>query len=237
MKNIFATLILSVTILCSCSQQNSTGTKTEADVPSSIVKSDTGDFKGLCTNDKFFICSSENVPIIVRDKTNKLDSVYRYLLPDFYNGQAVYLEVKGIRLHAEIDTLIINNIYTAEQKNYYNTCIPYDYFCKGNEPFWQIQISEKENLIDFYDPMIPMFYHFAFSKPEIKNSIITYNSENKSDKIEIVITSEKCNDGMSEVEYNFKSEVILNGKTFSGCAIKFGEGEKIRKSLDQQSGK
>ncbi|MGZ4048193.1 MAG: hypothetical protein ACXVNN_02455, partial [Bacteroidia bacterium] len=89
--------------------------------------------------------------------------------------------------------------------------------CFGTEPFWQIQISEKENLIDFYDPMEQKTTHFIYSKPEIKDGITTYTSSDKKDRISIAIKKEKCN-GAIDPQYDYSVLVTLNDKKYNGCA-------------------
>lgn len=158
----------------------------------------------------------------------KLDSLYNKILPSPYPNQTVFMNFKGIVDSFPTNTgfpASITKLISMEFKNAFNSGIPYDYWCMGNEPFWQIQISEKENLIDFYDPMIPKFYHFIFSKAEINGVATIYNAEDKANnnKIKITITKENCSDGMSERRYNYSSEVVLNGKTYKGCAIAYGD--------------
>lgn len=101
----------------------------------------------------------------------------------------------------------------------------YEYTCIGTEPFYQIKISEKENLIDFYNPMGQDTIHFPFSKIEMEDGSITFISEDEkaNNKIRIKIKDEECSDGMSEKHYHHSTEIILNTKTYKGCAIKFGE--------------
>lgn len=96
----------------------------------------------------------------------------------------------------------------------------------GNEPFWQLQISEKENLIDFYDPMEQKTIHFNYAKSQVKNGAVNYFTKNDTNTIEIKIKKEKCSDGMSEKKYNFSVLVKLNKKTYNGCAVAFGEDVK-----------
>ncbi len=158
----------------------------------------------------------------------KLDSLYNNILPGHYPNQTVFLNFEGTADSLPTNTgfrTTLTKLIKMEFKNTKNSVIPYEYWCMGNEPFWQIQISEKENLIDFYDPMIPKFYHFNFSKAEINGGKTIYTSEDKagSGKIKITITNEKCSDGMSEIKYNYKSEAVFNGKTYNGCAVKYGD--------------
>jgi len=158
-----------------------------------------------------------------------LDSAYNRILANPYPNQTVFMNFKGI-----VDSFPTNSgfkvsaitLLSMEMKSAFNPCIPYDYWCIGTEPFWQVQISEKENLIDFYDPMIPKFYHFIFTKAEKNTGTTIFSAEDKANtnKIKITITNEKCSDGMSERNYQYKSEVVLNGKTYNGCAMAFGDG-------------
>lgn len=162
----------------------------------------------------------------------KLDSLYGYLLPNPYPNQTVFMHFTGVEDSFPTNTgfrTSITELISMELKNAFSTGIAYDYWCMGNEPFWQIQISEKENLIDFYDPMIPKFYHFSFSKAEIKGSQKIYTVEDKANrkKIKITISKEKCSDGMSERKYNYKSEVVLNETAYKGCAVEFGEALQL----------
>lgn len=163
----------------------------------------------------------------VEDETNSLDSLYKKILPNAYPYQKIYIKVEGKLLsslsQAEPITLHIKSVLKTELKNYQKNCIPYEYWCMGNEPFWQVQISEKENLIDFYDPMGQKTVHFDFTKSQIKNGYINYSAKNNSNAIEIKIKKETCSDGMSEKKYNFSVSVQLNDKTYKGCAVAFGE--------------
>jgi len=162
----------------------------------------------------------------------KLDSIYHKLLPNPYPNQTVFMHFKGVEESFPTNTgfrTSITELISMEVKNAFNAGIAYDYWCMGNEPFWQIQISEKENLIDFYDPMIPKFYHFSFSKAEIKGNQKIYTAEDKANnnKIKVTIVNEKCSDGMSERSYKNKSEVVLNGTSYRGCAVAFGEALQL----------
>ncbi|MES2140711.1 MAG: hypothetical protein V4511_13465 [Bacteroidota bacterium] len=157
----------------------------------------------------------------------KLDSLYSHLLPAPYPNQTVFMHFKGVADSFPTNTdfrTSITELIVMELKNAFSAGIAYDYWCMGNEPFWQVQISENENLIDFYDPMIPKFYHFVFSKAEIKGNQKVYTAEGSGNKIKITIVNEICSDGMSERIYKNRSEVVLNGKTYKGCAVAYGDG-------------
>ena len=231
MKNIIA-VFLSALVLWSCSQNHS-NLPNYANAADSMPSkgnsvSETVELSGLYAKHHFTSCG-DSLRIVVKGDVKILDSIYSNLLPAAYPTQSVLVKIKGSVSTSEGNrSLVITEILSAEQKNAFNTCTPYDYWCMGNEPFWQIQISEKENLIDFYDPMLPKFYHFDFSKAEINGTETIYTLEDKvsNNKLKITIFKEKCSDGMSDRDYNFKSTAVLNGTIYNGCAIAFGEAPK-----------
>jgi len=236
MKQIFFLLPIISILFFSCNQQkNSSNTI----IQTITIKRDSlpkiEEFEGLYFPSKqgssgmIKVCFGKNhslsYPVV--DETNSLDTLYKKILPNAYPSQTIYIKIKGELIASSSQnapyTLQIKSVLKTEMKNYQNNCIPYEYWCKGNEPFWQVQISEKENLIDFYDPMEQKTVHFDFTKSQIKNGSINYSAKNNSNTIEIKIKKEKCSDGMSEKKYNFSVSVQLNDKTYKGCAVAFGE--------------
>lgn len=187
------------------------------------------EYKGVYYPGQFKNAVNSDLYTFYDSVQKKLDSLYNKILPNPYPNQTVFMSFKGVADSFPTNTgfrISITERISMELKNAFNSAIPYNYWCMGNEPFWQIQISEKENLIDFYDPMIPKTYHFNFSKATIEGNKTVYTTEDKanSNTIKITIINEKCSDGMSERKYNYSSEVVLNGKNYKGCAIAFAEG-------------
>lgn len=238
MKHSFFLLTTISFFLFSCGQpENPSKINTREIGNENEVLSEEKEFAGLyfpsgsATVAMFRLCddSGSTSSYLVEDGTNSLDTLYRKILPTSYPYQSIFIKVIGnIKLKenkTKNPAIVVKKVMVVEQKNYRNNCIPYDYWCMGNEPFWQVQISEKENLIDFFDPMMPRFYHFAFSKAVIKGNTTKYIAEDKEakSKIEITVSKEKCSDGMSEREYNYKSVVVLDGTAYNGCAVSFGD--------------
>jgi len=224
-------LIFLSVILLSCNPREDEHTKESINA----VKNDTVHlmkvFTGLLSigkHEKTFIDCEHPELIHLVENNDSIDSFIKKILPNAYDGESMFLsmeaEVRSCSEKKYSDLLVVKKILNVEQKNYTNTCIPYDFWCKGNEPFWQLQISEKENLIDFYDPMQQLTTHFIYQKPEMKNGTTQYISKdgNSQNNIIVKIKNEKCSDGMSEKEYSYRAEVILNGKKLNGCAIKYG---------------
>lgn len=216
--------LLPIAFLFACSNQQPGNSTNEAgaaavETPSIEVTSEDVEIEGLYANQKITDCANRGV--INVSNTQSLDSAYKALLPDAYNGLTMYAKVKGILTTKGTEKeLTIKQLIQAEQKYFKNSCISYDYWCNGSEPFWSLQISEKENVIDFYDPMVKKYYHFNYSQPETKGKAHTYKVVNGSDNLSITVTEEKCN-GSADMPYSYKAELMLNGKAYHGCAIKF----------------
>lgn len=173
---------------------------------------------------KFINCEQPEL-VYMLDNNRQLDSAMKKILPNAYAGEGIFVqmmaEVNGSpddRVYAGL--LKVKELIKAVQKNSRNTCIPYDYWCTGTEPFWQLQISQKENLIDFYDPMQQKTTHFSYSSPELNGDIAKYISSDKENKISVTIKKEKCN-GATDNQYDYSAEVVLNGKKYAGCASSY----------------
>jgi uncharacterized membrane protein len=188
------------------------------------------DLKGIYENTSrtFRDCGHPELIYKVKDLT-ELNASYKKILPNAYASEAIYLEVNaevsGIDSKIYAGELEIKKINKAEQKNYQNTCIPYEFWGNGTEPFWSLQISKTENLIDYYNPMEQKTIHYLYADPKEETGVIIYNSteeNNPKNKIQISIRKEKCSDGMSDKEYGYRMDVITD-RRLSGCAVKFGE--------------
>lgn len=224
MKKLFF-LLLPALLFAACTSNTATQNAADTSIDSlpEPIKIKVVEIDGLYANNHFLSCEYKN-EITITDETKKIDSLYKTLLPAAYAGQSIYLKIKGtLSTQGTNASLTVTEVLKAEQKNERNTCIPYDYWCMGNEPFWRIQISESEKLIDFYDPMAAKYTHFMYVKPTSQQNSTVYAAETDGNKIKITITNQKCSDGMSERSYSCKAEVLLNGKTYKGCAVKFGE--------------
>lgn len=223
MKKIVLLFIVSA-FLYSCSGNHSdTNSSVIADsVAVTETQSENYELEGLYAP-SFILSCANSEKIVLKSENKKLDSLYKVLLPNAYQGQMIYVKLKGTLFSKNgiANEFMVNEVISAEQKNPRNTCYTYDFWCIGNEPFWSVQVSEKENLIDFFNPMEAKYYHFVYAKSEEKGKSKTYTSENtvEGHKIKVTITSGNCSDGMSEREYIYSSEVVLDGTTYNGCAV------------------
>lgn len=175
-------------------------------------------FQGLYRSHQSNFLDCESGQLFVLKNTSIVDSMYNLILPNAYSDEAIYIEMNASIDPNDSGSIIFSDNLKAEQKNYKNTCIQSDYWCTGFEPFWVIQISKGEDLIDFYNPMEQKTTHFVYAKPEIKNGITTYSSTDGENKITVVIKKEKCN-GAIDKQYDFSVKVQLNDKKYSGCGL------------------
>jgi len=154
------------------------------------------------------------------DESGKLADLSKELMLENKYQSNLFVHVKGM---IDAEKLVINEVVNAEPKNFRNTCISYEYWCLGNEPFWQVQISKNENLIDFYNPMEQELVHFDYVPAVEMNNTVVYTAKNKKQEIKITLKAQQCSDGMSERAYSHSVSVVLNGNEYKGCAIKFGD--------------
>jgi len=178
----------------------------------------------------FMDCAEGKKYYFIKDETGKIDSFYESAQFQSYEGEGIYCELKGILQSANNQPnyhdglLTVKSIIKAQPKNFRNTCIPYEYWGVGTEPFWSLQISKEENLIDWKDGSKEKTHRFKYIAPTVNGNMITYNAtETGTGKgIQIQIEQRHCSDGMSELQYEYEMTFTFDKENFSGCAIKWG---------------
>ncbi|HEX8516924.1 MAG TPA: hypothetical protein VF868_12045 [Bacteroidia bacterium] len=224
-------LTLLLLLLFSCNQP---GNPLQDKQAGSEVTTDTlsliREFTGIYADKVFFDCSNPGLTYTVTDKGSLLESVLKKEQAAAFRETGISVRVRavltGSARKGSAGVLEIKELVSANQEN--DGCRPYDYICKGNEPFWQVQVSKAKNTIIHYDPMNQKTIAFRYVEPEEKEGALIYNTESFDDpksKILISISKEKCSDGMSDIEYSYSSKIIFNNENFKGCAIKFGNNQ------------
>ncbi|MEO8209888.1 MAG: hypothetical protein ABI840_04975 [bacterium] len=238
----FFKYIFLIFLACSCNNRDKIQTKVESADTSNVllkdsVKPDTASkiYEGLyiynLSTNSFMDCNNPDSLYFVSDGTKKLAEMYKKTLtnPNVYGSVVAKLKGKITQTSDEIQkekypkTFRVTEIISMEKKNFRNTCVPYDFWGLGNEPGWSLQISEKENLIEFYLPLEQKTYYFFYSEPKEENGKIIYTSHNQIQRyiINVIIKKENCSDTMSDNIYDYSVEVELSGgKKFKGCGIK-----------------
>ncbi|MEO6166087.1 MAG: hypothetical protein ABIO46_02500 [Chitinophagales bacterium] len=194
-------------------------------------------FKGLFVVGKnmktFRSCGSPDDNYFVIDSTGEMSNLYQAIFRSSpaFPYEYVYVEVKGmvqqaseaVAIRGFDSSIVVFDILTFEQKNYRNTCIPYDFWALGNEPNWSLQVSAKEGILALKDYSNNRVYLFEYFAPKVVNDeVFTYYSNNYANQTSIsaIFKRMPCSDGMSDNEYEYSAAVVINGKRFSGCGIR-----------------
>ncbi len=152
-----------------------------------------------------------------------LDSLYgQAVAPIRYPAKSVYAVVRGTLVG---DTLTIKDIDAVESKNPWNTCIPFEFWCSGTEPFWDLEISQAGAGLFYQDIGQQQGTKYAWAVPKIEGDTWTYEAPATEGHpaIKVVIKKEKANNGMSEQVYNYSSELTIGNEKRKGVAIRWGE--------------
>ena len=92
------------------------------------------------------------------------------------------------------------------------------FWASGNEPFWNVQISE--NGIVFSQLGQPGTT-FPYTQPDLSETSRVYRSITKDPpqhRIEIALHEKRCIDSMSGEHFSFAAQVSLDGRKYLGCA-------------------
>jgi uncharacterized membrane protein len=176
-------------------------------------------------------CDHPERDFAVIDSTGKMKDLYKavFLHSPAFLYEYVYVEVKGkISVASDADAsrgfdsvITVEDVLTFEQKNYQNSCIPYDFWALGKD--WSLQVSEKEEMLVLKDFSTMKVYVFEYFPPKNQNDeMFTYAANNYAAgaAIKAVIKKEVCTEESSQSEFQYSARVIVNGKVFRGCAIK-----------------
>ncbi|MDX1941551.1 MAG: hypothetical protein SFU99_13420 [Saprospiraceae bacterium] len=94
-----------------------------------------------------------------------------------------------------------------------------EYFCRGNEPFWMVEISAGG--IIFRTPEEEVVY--PYSNPNKNSNAIIFetrnrNSGDKTSVLKVKILPDSCTDSMSEEAFPYTAEAERDGIFYEGCA-------------------
>ncbi len=158
------------------------------------------------------------------------------------NGQIVLTEAKNHEISFRLinDTLYattIKNVAIKDSFKYYlvnkklalenpvwikkrNNGI--DFVGIGNEPFWNVEIRNGKNLhFKLADWKSPVIAPIESVSENVDSTVYRFNSNHE--KWSVIIYSEFCSDGMSDLLYQYKVKVFYNEQTYTGCGIMLNE--------------
>jgi hypothetical protein len=193
----------------------------QAMMPPVVVEEHSGLYVFAPQNSSFRDCAEPDARYSVMDETGgNLERNYRRLIKYPYPNQPIFAEVKGYKSpyyanhvlpNGMAGFFVVTEILDLEAKNFRNTCIPYDFWALGNEPFWQAQVSEAEGVIEYRGMDDDRTKFFAYQPPV----------QESGDNIRIVVEKKTCGDGMSDTRYRLKINLTINGRELQGCGIPF----------------
>ena len=233
-------LILSV-LFISCNspksggEQSPSATTSNNDTFSEPLNKTPVDFKGLYTYgnevNTFRDCSTQQT-YWVNDSLAPLRSSYEQTLQSLpYPYESVYAELKGylagkskLGYASEYENvLVVTEIIKLTAKNLRTECYDYEFIALGNEPFWAVDIIPAEQQIVLKDVGENKVYQFPYEPANVTDGVHRFETSNGAkDRLIIVVKEELCSDGMSDNQYHYSAEVVINGRTLKGCAVKKG---------------
>jgi uncharacterized membrane protein len=229
MKKISLFLLMCI-FICAC---NNTPKKTADSVPKVDTKTAPNDtvrtYIGLISHGSagsfFRPCGRDSTRWAIVDSTGKMIETYKKVYQYGYDNQSVMAFVEGSLLGPNTEgvtdnTLKISKIQKMEQKDWDGYCMGFEFVIFDDKPFWAVEISPKEQYIDFNDEANLRYHHFRYVKPIIEGEKRTYEtfSFDGKETLKVVITKGDCKDESNPKPYPFSAQVVLNGKIYNGCA-------------------
>lgn len=197
----------------------------EAAAPPPAVQSLRGMYRAVSGGPTFYDCTSAKNYRVTEAPTT-LDSLYREACaPAPYAGETVFAVLQG-RINTAEGTLAIDRVETVAAKNRNNTCLPYDFWCIGTEPFWRLLISEQEGGLFLKLIGEEQGRSFPWVAAQTGAGAWTYTSTNPATQqtLKVIIRKETCTDGMSDQSYDYSAELHLGKQTLRGCAMRQHSG-------------
>ena len=180
---------------------------------------------------EFLPCDDPNQTYWVIGQTDTLMRLYQDAIRQGYPGQSVVVDLRG-QLVSKTDNsrgaamaspydaqLRVTMVEKLRHKNPRNTCLPYTFWALGNEPFWSVQISKVEQLIEFQLLGQPT-QRLTYVEPvydEIQKTW-RYVVDANGQRLKINIKAEPCIDDMAGNPYPLSSSIEWGGRQLTGCA-------------------
>ena len=232
MKKIALLSIALLLLIIACDSKTNTSEKsaTDAVVKPDGTQADTevkryiGLFSYGSKGSFFRPCGRDSTMWSVMDSSGEMATRYKTVYQYGYDNQSVMAFIDGSLLGKstnETDNVLkINTLVKLEQKDWDGYCMGFEFVIFGSQPFWAVEISPKEQYIDFNDEAHLKYHHFKYVKPVIEGDTRTYEtiSFDGKETLKIVITKGQCKDDSNPKPYPFSGQVILNGKIYNGCA-------------------
>ena len=179
---------------------------------------------------EFRPCDAKGETYWVGGETERLRELYESATRQGYPGQNVVAAVigyvkkpkpsRGAAMASPYDAqLKISDVRQVRPKNPRNNCFAADYYANGNEPFWNLQISEKEGVIEL-SALGQETVHVDYVAPTVEGRFTRYFARGGDQRMKVVIEEVPCEDSMAGNSYTHTVQVNYAGRVYEGCGRK-----------------
>jgi uncharacterized membrane protein len=236
MKNIILLFVLTVGFThCKENPKQDNGQTAGTGVQSNEKLEGTVQIKGLLMQSfgkNGFLDYRQNTMYEITDQTNMLDTAYaRAVAPCHYMSESVYAVLTGKFTRTGstgfkvFDIMRIDSMVAKTPDNVRSTGVPFEFWCFGSDPDWDIEISHYEGGVFYQNASENAAWFCPWIPPAIKGDTWTYDIPAGSSTIvtgamTIKIKKESFTDAKTGKVYDYSVELKVNGKTHKGGAIK-----------------
>jgi uncharacterized membrane protein len=200
-------------------------------VPSPEVKRDSGNWRGLLFLDErgmyLHDCNRPGNKYRLRAISTELREQYQTRSPLLkYPGEPLVAELSGVVSSPSEEAgfqgeLTLHTIVNIRARNPRNNCMPYDFYGMGNEPFWNVYISDTESVITYKSLGDDTALRFPYQSPKISGDTWTYfTRDDIGNELEITVNKGGCSDSMAGTTFDYRMKIKMGEKEFAGCASK-----------------
>lgn len=158
--------------------------------------------------------------IVAEDDSGSIRQIAAARLTD--NLEVTGLTFDSVNIRAEVQSaggVKEVYIYALKEGKLIRTNTPelMNFRCMGTEPFWSVVI--RDGSILFLTPDNPDGEEWKFTPPVVSPDKWVYTTMDAQKRnVTITITKGTCSDGMSEMEFGYRSAIKLGTINLNGCA-------------------
>lgn len=232
MKNVWFLLVFALFLACGNDPAAPASTNANALTATAATQTLKGEFYADATG-QYFINSVSGEIYRVQNKTKDLDTLYRRecgMAP--VSGEAVCAVLSGSVAAAPeggAETVFtVQKVDSMTTRNRFNACSAFAFWASGTEPFWGLEISTLRKALFFKNIGLEKGENYVLAKMQQVDKTWTYTANDASGKatVKAIIKQEPCNDGMSDMQFNYSCTLHIGTETYKGCAVKWGEKVK-----------
>lgn len=159
----------------------------------------------------------ERLWVFFPQKTQQLDRVQSASGEKYAHGDN-WLWFKGGDLMVNFNDALYKRCENQPQKAVWEHAklSGVSYRAIGNEPGWVLEITQGEQLVYIGDYGATQL-NFAFQQPSVNGAQTRYIGQHNNQNIEVTISPTHCVDSMSGQAFSTSVNLVVNGKTLSGC--------------------